>query len=157
MAVARVHVHSWQAAYRGLLPDEYLDGLRPEDRADRYTFDGLEPEHPTTIVSVEDQRICGFATIGPSSDADTDGSGALHALYVDPDHWGTGVGRTLICEARRQLADDGFEVVVLWVLAGNERAERFYRIDGWVADGSLRSEEVWSVAVDEVRYRRPLP
>ncbi len=38
MAVARVHVRSWQAAYRGLLPDAYLDGLRPEDRAARYDF-----------------------------------------------------------------------------------------------------------------------
>ena len=37
-AVAVVHVRSWQVAYRGLMPDEYLDGLRPQDRADRYTF-----------------------------------------------------------------------------------------------------------------------
>jgi hypothetical protein len=28
MEVARVHVRSWQVAYRGLLPDAYLDGLR---------------------------------------------------------------------------------------------------------------------------------
>ena len=28
MEVARVHVRSWQAGYRGLLPDAYLDGLR---------------------------------------------------------------------------------------------------------------------------------
>ena len=33
MGVARVHVRSWQAGYRGLLPDAYLDGLRAEDRA----------------------------------------------------------------------------------------------------------------------------
>ena len=34
-AVARVHVQTWQVAYRGLLPDAYLDALRPEDRARR--------------------------------------------------------------------------------------------------------------------------
>ena len=33
--VAGVHVRSWQVAYRGLLPDDYLDGLRPEDRMAR--------------------------------------------------------------------------------------------------------------------------
>ena len=32
MAVARVHVRSWQVGYRGLLPDAYLDGLRAEER-----------------------------------------------------------------------------------------------------------------------------
>jgi GNAT superfamily N-acetyltransferase len=156
MAVARVHVRSWQAAYRGLLPDEYLDGLRPEDRATSYTFGGLEPDHPATIVSVEGEMIRGFATIGPSRDAGTEGIGALHALYVDPDSWDTGLGRTLIGEARQQLAGQGFEQAVLWVLVGNERAERFYRKDGWAADGSRRSDEVWSVAIDEVRYRRTL-
>ena len=28
-----VHVRAWQAAYRGQMPDDYLDGLRPEERA----------------------------------------------------------------------------------------------------------------------------
>lgn len=32
-AMARAHVRSWQAGYRGLLPADYLDALRPEDRA----------------------------------------------------------------------------------------------------------------------------
>jgi GNAT superfamily N-acetyltransferase len=54
MAVARVHVRSWQAAYRGLLPDDYLDQLRPEDRAQSYDFASLDPLKPRTIVGVED-------------------------------------------------------------------------------------------------------
>src|SRR5919107_604708 len=32
-AMGRVHVRAWQAAYRGQMPDAYLDGLRPEQRA----------------------------------------------------------------------------------------------------------------------------
>jgi hypothetical protein len=32
-ALGRVHVRAWQAAYRGHKPDDYLDGLRPEERA----------------------------------------------------------------------------------------------------------------------------
>ena len=28
LEVAGVHVRAWQSAYRGLLPDEHLDGLR---------------------------------------------------------------------------------------------------------------------------------
>ena len=32
IAVAHVHVRSWQVAYRTLMPDDYLDQLRPEDR-----------------------------------------------------------------------------------------------------------------------------
>jgi len=28
-ALGRVHVRAWLAAYRGQMPDDYLDGLRP--------------------------------------------------------------------------------------------------------------------------------
>ena len=33
-----MHVGSWQAAYRTPLPNDYLDQLRPEDRAQKYDF-----------------------------------------------------------------------------------------------------------------------
>ncbi|MGH9204942.1 MAG: GNAT family N-acetyltransferase, partial [Acidimicrobiales bacterium] len=56
-AVAGVHVRSWQAAYRGLMPDAYLDGLDPDDRAARYTFGSDDPLLPSTIVSGEEGVI----------------------------------------------------------------------------------------------------
>jgi len=36
--VAMVHVTSWQVAYRGILPAEYLEELRVEDRVQKYDF-----------------------------------------------------------------------------------------------------------------------
>jgi hypothetical protein len=39
---------------------------------------------------------------------------------------------------------------------GNVRAERFYRIDRWAPDGRHRTESVWGVTVDEIRYQRTL-
>jgi len=51
MGVARVHVRSWQAAYRGLLPDAYLDGLRAEDRAQRYRFASEDVRDPATVLN----------------------------------------------------------------------------------------------------------
>jgi hypothetical protein len=50
LALAEVHVRSWQAGYRHLLPDAYLDSLRPADRAARYTFDRHGTNDPDTIV-----------------------------------------------------------------------------------------------------------
>jgi hypothetical protein len=87
MSVARVHVRSWQAAYRNLLPNEYLDQLRPEDRAQRYDFRTSDPQRPQTIVAVDEGLIHGFATTAPSRDPDLVDHGELCALYVDPDYW----------------------------------------------------------------------
>jgi GNAT superfamily N-acetyltransferase len=155
-AVAWVHVRAWQRAYRELLPEEYLDALRPQDLAGQYTFGDPDALRPSTIVATEAGTICGFATTGPSRDGDGEGSGEVLALYVEPDRWGLGIGRALIEDARGRLAQQGFALASLWVLAGNGRAERFYRIDGWAPDGARRPDEIGGMAVDEIRYRRSL-
>jgi GNAT superfamily N-acetyltransferase len=154
--VAGVHVRAWQAGYRGLLPDDYLDGLRPEDRQGGYTFGSTDPATASTLVAVEDGAIRGFVTTGPWREAEDAAVGEVLALYVDPGAWGLGVGRRLLAEGRALLDRGGFAHAVLWVLVGNDRALRFYRVDGWVPDGARRTEEVWGVAADEVRLRRRL-
>ncbi|HEV2443177.1 MAG TPA: GNAT family N-acetyltransferase [Steroidobacteraceae bacterium] len=156
MAVARVHVRAWQAAYRGLMPDEYLLGLRPEDRAQRYDFASPDPAGPRTLVAVVADTVLGFATVSPARDGDAAGQGELCALYVEPDCWGRGIGGALASAARAELRRLGFTGAVLWVVAGNARAEQFYRADGWTADGRHRPKQVWSVTVDTVRYSRAL-
>jgi len=151
--VARIHVCSWQVAYRGLLADDYLDGLRAEDRASRYTFDRVGPDWPATTVALEEGEVCGFATTGPARGG-TRTVGEVYAIYVDPTVWGRGVGRVLMANARARLSDLGFTEALLWVLIGNDRAERFYRADGWLPDGQRREEDVWGLRVTEICYRR---
>ena len=155
--VAAVHVRSWQIGYRGLIPDHYLDGMRADERAARYTFGHDDPELPMTQLAVGGDTIVGFVTTGPARDADCAGRGEVLALYVDPESWGRGIGHRLMTEARAVLAGRGFTEAVLWVLAGNQRAGRFYRSDGWVSDGTVRTDDGRGVPLTEVRYRRTLP
>jgi GNAT superfamily N-acetyltransferase len=156
LAVARVHVRSWQAAYRTLLPHEYLDQLRPEDRASKYDFASRDPQKPSTIVATGEGLVYGFVTTAPSRATDLTGCGELYALYVDPEQWGQGIGVALVSAARAGLFEPGFRKAFLWVRAGNLRAERFYQIDGWVPDGLRRTDSVWDITVDEIRYQRGL-
>lgn len=166
LAVARVHVRSWQAAYRSLLPAEYLDQLRPEDRAASYDFSNQDPAKPHTIVACEENSsdapgdkpgaILGFASVMPSGDAALPRHGELCALYVDPAHWGRGIGLALVSAARARLLERGFQNALLWVLVGNQRADRFYRNDGWTPDGARKTDTLWGVTVEELRYQRAL-
>ena len=98
-------MRSWQAGYRGLLPDDYLDGLRPEDRMGHYTFGSAGPRRrPRPIVAVDGGVIRGFVTTGPGTeDPGLTDRGEVLALYVDPEAWGVGVGRRLLAEARQHL------------------------------------------------------
>lgn len=156
LAVAHVHVRSWQAAYRTLLPDEYLDQLRPEDRAPHYDFTHLDPSKPHTIVAADKDHIYGFATTAPSRDHDLPAHGELLALYVDPEHWGRRIGLALVSAARTHLFEAGFRNAFLWVMVGNARAERFYQDDDWAPDNHRRTDTVWGVTVEELRYHRSL-
>jgi GNAT superfamily N-acetyltransferase len=120
--VARVHVRSWQVAYQGLIAQDCIDGLRPEEKASRYTFDRTGSEAPATLIAVENEVICGFVTTGPSQDSDLPDVGELWAIYVDPQYWGKVVGRLLVTAGRDQMRRDGAREALLWVFAGNHRA-----------------------------------
>ena len=49
----------------------------------------------------------------------------------------------------------GFTQAILWVMEGNERAERFYRAAGWEQDGR-KVDNFQGAEVAELRYRKAL-
>lgn len=151
MAVAGVHVRAWQQGFKGLLPAGYLETLDPVSRAERYTFGITDGSRPRTIVALDKGVIRGFTTIGLY-----EGEALLHALYVDPPMWGTGMGRALIAEAKKDLKQFGKPTAILWSMVGNARADRFYLADGWAVEGEPRVEDVWGTPIRQQRYRRSL-
>lgn len=156
LAIAGIHIRSWQGAYRGLIDDGFLDALRPQDRAGIYGFGSAAAGETETIVAEVGAELAGFSAFGPARDADAAGAGEIYALYVNPRHWGSGVGRELLLDSRRRLAAAGFEEGILWVLLGNEGAERFYAADGWRRDGASREEDPYGPLVTVRRFRRTL-
>jgi GNAT superfamily N-acetyltransferase len=157
LAVAELHVRSWQEAYRELMPAEFLAALDPRDRAARYDFGAGSAV--TTLLAAEgdgEGALLGFASFGASRDADAPDLGEVFALYVDPARHRGGVGRLLMAEARARLAAAGYADALLWVLDGNDRARAFYEREGWSPDGSRREENVYDIASNVTRLRRPL-
>ncbi len=152
--LALVHVRSWQGAYRGLLPQDYLDGLAPEQRVRQWRRTLAGSDWPRSGVLVaEDGDLVGFACIGPSRDAAPVQVGEISSIYVLPAHWGVGVGTRLMAAALASLRAAGFAEAHLWVLDTNARAIRFYESAGWRADGDGKTAEIGGVTITEVRYR----
>jgi GNAT superfamily N-acetyltransferase len=151
-AIAEVHVTTWRAAYRDILPAAYLDSLSVEMRADRW-YRSLTAGRPRVLVADVDDTIVGWIAFGPCRDADKDASwGEVEALYVLPAYWGAGVGRRLMESARRKLSDAGYTDALLWVLSENERARAFYGQVGFERDGSGRGIQIARTPLIEVRY-----
>ncbi len=155
LAVAKVHVETWQIAYRGIVAKEFLDSLNVERRASNYTFDATGPDTPDTWIALDSTHVIGFVTVGyPTGDAPT--LGEVLALYVENARWRSGVGAQLLRHAEALLAGAGASAAYLWVLGDNERGRRFYEAQGWRHDGGEQSVEIGGHPLVELRYRKAL-
>jgi GNAT superfamily N-acetyltransferase len=163
-ALARIHIAAWRAAYRGVMPDRFLDGLDLQRWTDRWqqTLGGLRPaeQTPAAVLVVEGEigEPAGFAMTGPERTPapPARGRGELWAINLAPDAWGHGLGQLLLGAAERALAEAGHVEAMLWVVATNERARRFYGRAGWGPDGAERRDAGLGFEVHEVCYVRRL-
>jgi GNAT superfamily N-acetyltransferase len=160
-ALATVQVISWRAAYRGLMPDEVLAGLSVPEREQRWTERLRDPAPRTSVVVAMDARqLVGFAAVGPPlvpADRADSALGDLYALYLDPDHWGRGIGTALHATALDRLVAHDFTHAGLWILDGNRRALRFYHRHGWTDTGRTQIDRgPQDIELHERRLHRSL-
>ena len=153
-AIARVHVRSWRAGYRGLLTGDELDGPCEAEREAMWRELLADGGGPGVLVAEHDEGVVGFCAVAvPSRDPDAGRDVAeIAALYVDPSAWRAGVGGALMDQALSLVRAGPSVAMTLWVMSGNERAHRFYARFEFVADGARRSDR----AGTEVRLRAPL-
>jgi ribosomal protein S18 acetylase RimI-like enzyme len=156
--VAEIRVRGWRYAYRGLVPQPYLDALSAAEDAGRHRARlGRVDGGTVDLVAEAGGRVVGWASHGPCRDGGSAaGDAELYALYVDPDHLGTGAGRALLLECVRQGTALGRSRMFLWVLKENTRARRFYERAGFRADGAEEPFEAGGALVPEVRYAAAL-
>jgi GNAT superfamily N-acetyltransferase len=179
MAIAKVHVRSWQAAYPGLIPQDYLDGLRPEGRLAGWQeilgstnwpwagmlvlvdeAGGTETSGAVTSGTVTGGTVTGSGTITgfshmcPSRDDDLDPAttGEITSIYLAPEAWGGGNGLALIQASIATLVTAGYETACLWALDTNAKARRFYEIGGWTLDGATKIHDWGTFVCTDVRY-----
>jgi ribosomal protein S18 acetylase RimI-like enzyme len=158
-AIAEVTVRGWQAAYRGLMPAEFLDGLSVAGRelAWRSRLESDEEGAAPAWLAERDRHVVGFVASGPPRDEDMPPHAAeVYAIYVVPEAWRGGVGRSLLETAVGHWRSHGVTTVVLWVLEDNAPARAFYEATAWEPDGGRQQLEIAGTSLTEIRYRLAL-
>lgn len=154
--IAQVHVRSWQQAYRELLSSDFLDSLSATlPRREAYWRDAITRGEGDVLVAAVDGQVVGWIAVGSCRDQDRSGAewGEIQALYVLADLWGEGIGTALWQAGSERLFEQGHNDLLLWVLAKNARAIRFYQRHGGLEQpGSRRSLVRGGVTLEEVRY-----
>ena len=163
-AIARVRRESWHAAYTGIIAAPIIDrvtavgGNATDPPPYRRTLVAQAGEHPAVIgyASFGPERTVVPPDPDPLTAAGRAGRvGEVYAIYVISAWWSAGAGRALMGAALAALRADGYLRAVLWVLADNARARRFYDRAGFAPDGASTTLTGLG-GVLEVRYSRDL-
>lgn len=140
--IARIHVESWRAAYRGIVSDRYLDALDVTHRAVEWV-PVLEAASERVVVAEREAvaspliapPLRGFFQLGKSRDRDLDEQMAeLWLIYIEPQSWRRGLGRRLMQHACELARADGYRGLSLWTVRGREESNQFYLSQGFRAD-----------------------
>jgi len=150
--VGRIHVESWNVAYRGIMPDDVIARTDLAYRTQFWAERIADPDWPVFLVEEQGEAVA-FCQMIPTTDANDDPSrvGHITSLHVLPQLRGRGYGRMLIDHVFAEFRRRGFVEVTLWVLEENQGARRFYEQYGFRQDTGTRRYP--KTNVPEVRYR----
>lgn len=124
-AIAAINEESWRSAYQGVIPHLHLQRLLA--RSGPTSWRKRLDEGAQVLVLTFDEQVQGYALIGPAHRTGSLRAGEIFELYVRPEYQGVGLGGRLFDAARETLERQRYEGLVVWALAENENACRFYR------------------------------
>ncbi|WP_269477392.1 GNAT family N-acetyltransferase [Hominibacterium faecale] len=147
MAISRVYEESWKHAYKGIIPQDYLDSI-PEGSWATV----LENPDWNTLVCVDHGSIVGTSSFCKSRFNQFDGQGEIISIYLLPDYMGKGFGKALLESALAELKKQGYKDVFLWVLEENLGARHFYEKEGFSATDDDLNDNIGGKDLREIRY-----
>ena len=118
---------AWNETYKGIVPDEFLEKLKNNEK--ERTENGLSKfrEDDTTLVLEIDNEVVGFSYYTEANQDEFPGCGEIHALYIIGKYKGYGFGRKLVEESIKELKKMGFNKMIISCLRDNIPANEFYK------------------------------
>lgn len=153
-SIATIHVLTWQCAYKGIVPGDYLDRLSIDQKTQTWRKQLEHPKDNThTFVAEKDGVVVGWCTAGVSRDTNVSkDTGELYGIYMHPDYINQGIGSELMEYALSILKEEGYKKATLWVLDSNEKSRKFYEKNNWKIEGKTKKEVRDGFVLDETRY-----
>lgn len=149
MAISRIYEEGWRFAYRGIVPQEYLDSIPVGGWASCIDREGVG-----SLVMTEDGRLIGTSSYSKSRWEQFREFGEIISIYLLPEYTGRGYGRLLLEAVAGELEKLGYRDIFLWVLAENMRARGFYEKCGFTLTEHCMEHEIGGKKLQEVQYCR---
>lgn len=147
LAVSRIYAESWRHAYKGIVPQCFLDGI-----SERSWVKNLDREGIFHLVAVEDGKLIGTSSYCKSRFEMYAEYGEIISIYFLPEYIGKGHGKKLLAAAVEKLSEMGFRDIFLWVLEENHNARAFYEHCGFFPSGEKMTSEIGEKVLTELQY-----
>lgn len=149
-AIADLHTVSWKSAYRGLLPEEYLENSMQGERRRHWAQKMPALTNKEFVLAAEqDGKLVGFVAVLDKPEAGFDA--LLDNLHVRPDLKGFGIGGKLLNAVADRLLKTNRKSFYLFVLKGNTSAENFYLAKGGKRLDTVKNE-LGGMVVEATRF-----
>lgn len=145
--ISKIYEESWKFAYRGIIPQAYLDSILRGQWASKVD----EPDW-NTLVCVEDEKIVGTTSFSRSRFEQFSNWGEIISIYLLPAYMKKGFGRALLEAAIFELGKVGYHDIFLWVLEENINARRFYEKVGFTLTSEYLDDKIGGKELREVSY-----
>ncbi|MER3484794.1 MAG: hypothetical protein C4345_01245 [Chloroflexota bacterium] len=117
---------TWRATNSGYIPEAKIERFLAANDSVGALSQALVRLGDGMLVAVVNDRVIGYALCGETRER----RGELFAIYVLPEWQKKSIGRRLWEQAVEHLRSLGVPDMVIWVLAANELARRFYERQG---------------------------
>jgi len=126
-SIAQVRVDSWRTTYRGLIPDSYLDAMQVD--ASTAMWERVltaEGSTASVFVATHDGEVIGFAAANGLKEPRHGADAEITAVYLRREYQRVGIGTRLLAAVVDAQRRHGATAMIVWVIAGNKAARRFY-------------------------------
>lgn len=153
--MTEVHMRSWEVAYKGIVPDEYIQKQSKKRPALWQRI--ITDDNRTKYVIQKDGKTVGFICVVPTTQDDdkTDDVCELEGIYLHPDFYRQGIGTRAMEFAFDKAYGWNKSFMTLWVFSKNINAIRFYENLGFTPDGKTKTYDMGRV-MDCIRMRKEL-
>lgn len=148
--IANVHINSWREAYRGMLPQVYLDQLpfSFKERMNLWRKISVDKDK-ALFVAEAPEGIVGFAGYSHPRDESMKAYGELGAIYLLEKYQGKGVGFGLLKVGMQKLREWNYSKAYCWVMK-NSPTIKFYQKTGATLNGVEQDDEIFGVTTRDV-------
>ena len=129
--LAYIQTESWKAAFAGILDAETLEKCTNIDRAPAMYQKLLDKNNRNRYLLSEEPTTNYNTNWDTARDAELTGKAELICIHSLPENWHKGYGRQMMNRVLKDIKENGYSEVFLWVFRENYRARAFYEANGF--------------------------